>query len=352
MEIVQCGNTLAAQEVAPLVASEGLERRLILGTDMPSGTGVIPLGMLRTISWVAALGGIVPERAVAMATGNTARLHHLNRGRVALGPEADLAIIDAPIGSSASTALQTLATGDTPAVSAVIVDGIVKVGTSRNTPPGQRPVLVPGVCRPRALEGVRRDNVRSGDPQGLRGVRGGSARGRTSGRTAAEAGRGGGGDRQPVRRADLSTSLDLLIGFGEELGDLLTRRAVALLEGEPAESFGKAAIVGLAGELEHAAALLHPKFGAPMRAALGGGAAIIPSAKKMGGPGDAIDVPLHYKDAAFVRSHFDAIEVRVARRAARRRDRGDSRSLSAAVGPSLEIGGLRREEAVGTDGLR
>ena len=81
--------------------------------------------------------------------------------------------------------------------------------------------------------------------------------------------------------------------------------------GTPAESFGKAAIVGLAGELEHAAALLHPKFGAPMRAALGGGAAIIPSAKKMGGPGDAIDVPLHYKDAAFVRSHFDAIEVRV-----------------------------------------
>lgn len=75
--------------------------------------------------------------------------------------------------------------------------------------------------------------------------------------------------------------LDLLIGFGEELGDLLTRRAIALLEGEPAESFGKAAIVGLAGELEHAAALLHPKFGAPMRAALGGGAAIIPSAKKM-----------------------------------------------------------------------
>src|SRR5436309_2855392 len=82
--------------------------------------------------------------------------------------------------------------------------------------------------------------------------------------------------------------LGLLIGFGEELGDILTRRAVALL-GDAAESFGKAAIVGLAGELEHAAAILHPKFGAPMRAALGGGAAIIPSTKKMGGPGDAID---------------------------------------------------------------
>ena len=144
VEIVQCGNTLAAQEVARLVAGEGLERRLILGTDMPSGTGVIPLGMLRTISWVAALGGIAPERAVAMATGNTALLHRLNRGVIAAGREADLVIIDAPIGSAASTALQTLATGDTPAVSAVIVDGVVRVGTSRNTPPGQRKVVVPG----------------------------------------------------------------------------------------------------------------------------------------------------------------------------------------------------------------
>jgi hypothetical protein len=145
--------------------------------------------------------------------------------------------------------------------------------------------------------------------------------------------------------------LDLLIGFGEELGDLLTCRAVALLEGEAAESFGKAAIVGLAGELEHAAALLHPKFGAPMRAALGGGAAIIPSAKKMGGPGDAIDVPLHYKDAAFVRSHFDAIEVRVP--AAPRDDEiVVVAALSCGGRPFARVGGLRREEAVGLDGLR
>jgi hypothetical protein len=144
--------------------------------------------------------------------------------------------------------------------------------------------------------------------------------------------------------------LDLLIGIGEELGDVLTRRAVALLD-EPAESFGKAAIVGLAGELEHAAALLHPKFGAPMRAALGGGAAIIPSAKKVGGPGDAIDVPLHYKDAAFVRSHFDAMEVRVP--AAPRDDEiVVVAALSCGGRPFARVGGLRREEAVGVDGLR
>ena len=124
--------------------AKGLERRLILGTDMPSGTGVIPLGMLRTISWVAALGGIAPERAVAMATGNTARLHRLNRGLVAPGREADLVIIDAPIGSAATYGLETLATGDTPAVSAVIVDGaskreraaIRRRGNARSSYPG------------------------------------------------------------------------------------------------------------------------------------------------------------------------------------------------------------------------
>jgi enamidase len=144
VEIVQCGNTLAAQEVAQLVAGKGMERRLILGTDMPSGTGVIPLGMLRTIAWVSSLGGIPPEQAVAMATGNTARLHGLNRGVIAPGREADLVVVDAPIGSAASTALETLATGDTPAVAAVVVDGVIKAGTSRNTPPAQRKVTAPG----------------------------------------------------------------------------------------------------------------------------------------------------------------------------------------------------------------
>jgi enamidase len=144
VEIVQCGNTLAAQETARLVAENGLERRLILGTDMPSGTGVIPLGMLRTIAWVASLGGIPPARAVALATGNTARLHRFNRGVIAPGREADLVILDAPIGSAASDALETLATGDTPAVAAVVIDGAVRVGVSRNTPPAQRRVVVPG----------------------------------------------------------------------------------------------------------------------------------------------------------------------------------------------------------------
>jgi len=144
-----------------------------------------------------------------------------------------------------------------------------------------------------------------------------------------------------------------LIEIGAELGDLLTRRCLAALgiEGPRAESFGKAAIVGENGELEHAAALLHPKMGGPVRAALGKGAALIPSAKKMGGLGTAIDVPLGHKDAAFVRSHFDAIEARVPDA-----PRADEIVVAIAITdsgrPLARIGGLAKHEIKGEDGLR
>ena len=107
--------------------------------------------------------------------------------------------------------------------------------------------------------------------------------------------------------------LEELVAIGEMLGGLLGERAVRALGIAPGavESYGKAAIVGEDGELEHAAAILHPKLGAPFRVAVEKGAALIPSAKKRGGMGAAIDVPLGHKDAAFVRSHFDAMEVRV-----------------------------------------
>ena len=107
--------------------------------------------------------------------------------------------------------------------------------------------------------------------------------------------------------------LSELSEIGEELGGLLGERCVQALGIAPhqAESYGKAAIVGEAGELEHAAAILHPKLGAPLRKAVEKGAALVPSAKKMGTLGSAVDVPLGHKDAAYVRSHFDAIEARV-----------------------------------------
>jgi len=144
-----------------------------------------------------------------------------------------------------------------------------------------------------------------------------------------------------------------LMDIGEELGELLTRRCVAALgiDGAKAESYGKAAIVGEQGELEHAAAILHPQMGKPVRAVLTKGAALIPSAKKQGGPGTSIDVPLGHKDAAFVRSHFDAIEVRIA-------DAPRANEILVAIAvtdsgrPLPRIGGLQKQEIKGEDGLR
>jgi hypothetical protein len=144
-----------------------------------------------------------------------------------------------------------------------------------------------------------------------------------------------------------------LIDIGEELGGLLAKRAVAALgiEGGKAESYGKAAIVGEGGELEHAAAILHPKMGKPVREALVKGAALIPSAKKMGAMGTPIDVPLGHKDAAFVRTHFDGMEVRLADA-----PRADEILVAIVITdsgrPLPRVGGLQKHEIKGEDGLR
>lgn len=148
-------------------------------------------------------------------------------------------------------------------------------------------------------------------------------------------------------------NLDELIAIGEQLGGLLGERCVQALGIAPgqAQSYGKAAIVGEAGELEHAAAILHPKLGAPLRKAVEKGAALVPSAKKQGGVGTAVDVPLGHKDAAFVRSHFDAIEARIG-------DAPRANEIVVAVAvtdsgrPLPRIGGLQVGEIKGEDGLR
>lgn len=144
-----------------------------------------------------------------------------------------------------------------------------------------------------------------------------------------------------------------LMEIGEELGALLTERAVAALgvPGASVESYGKAAAVGENGELEHAAALLHPKLGAPVRKALGKGAALIPSSKKRGGVGVPLDIPLGHKDAAFVRSHFDGMEIRVA-------DAPRANEIIVAIAvtdsgrPLARVGGLTKDQIKGEDGLR
>jgi hypothetical protein len=149
--------------------------------------------------------------------------------------------------------------------------------------------------------------------------------------------------------ADLTELMDI----GEELGDLLAQRAVAALgiDGPKAESYGKAAAVGENGELEHAAAILHPKLGAPVRKVLGKGAALIPSSKKRGGLGVPLDIPLGHKDAAFVRSHFDGMEVRI-------NDAPRANEIMVAVAvtdsgrPLPRVGGLTKDQIKGEDGLR
>jgi Amino acid synthesis len=144
-----------------------------------------------------------------------------------------------------------------------------------------------------------------------------------------------------------------LMNIGEELGELLTQRAVTALgiAGTAAESYGKAAAVGENGELEHAAAILHPKLGTPVRRVLGRGASLIPSSKKRGGMGVPLDIPLGHKDAAFVRSHFDGMEVRL-------NDAPRANEIMVAIAvtdsgrPLPRVGGLTKEQIKGEDGLR
>jgi hypothetical protein len=144
-----------------------------------------------------------------------------------------------------------------------------------------------------------------------------------------------------------------LMDIGAELGDLLGNRARQALGigPEQCESYGKAAIVGLDGELEHAGAVLHPKLGKPFREALGRGLALIPSVKKRGPAGSTIDVPLNHKDAAFVRSHFDGMTIAV-----EDAPRADELLIALVVTdsgrPLPRIGGLTKQEAKFEDGLR
>lgn len=175
----------------------------------------------------------------------------------------------------------------------------------------------------------------------------------------------GGKTLQPTRKAaaiaviknpfsgKYEEDLTPLAEIGQKLGTMLGKKAVQALgiKPEEAHSYGKGAIVGEGGELEHAAAILHPSLGKPFRAELNGGKSIIPSAKKLGGVGTGLDVPVHYKDAAYVRSHYDAMEVRVP-------DAPKADEILVALivtdsgRPSPRIGGLQISEVTGEDGLR
>ena len=142
LEIVQCGNPKIADQTVRKLNELGQLHRIICGNDAPSGTGVIPLGILRTIVQIASMSEVPAAVAIAMATGNTALAYGLNTGMIAPGKEADLAIIDAPLGSIGKNALEAIEAGDLPGVAMVLIDGEIKVNKSRNTPPAAGKVTV------------------------------------------------------------------------------------------------------------------------------------------------------------------------------------------------------------------
>ena len=145
IEIVHCGNGRAALHAIGLARRPARSDRVILGNDAPSGTGVVPLGILRTMAHLASLGGIAPEVAVAWPPATPRGSTGSRPGRSRSGREADIALVDAPQGSAADSALGALAIGDLPGVAMILIDGKPVVGRSRNTPPaGRAPEVVKG----------------------------------------------------------------------------------------------------------------------------------------------------------------------------------------------------------------
>jgi enamidase len=135
LEIAHCGNSKMIVDVMKMVKEVKAYPRIIIGNDAPSGTGVIPLGILRVINFLASLCNVKAEEAIAMATGNTAKVYRLNRGTIEVGKEADLVVMDAPLGSVGKDALSAIEVGDIPGIAGVLIDGVMKIGVSRNTPP-------------------------------------------------------------------------------------------------------------------------------------------------------------------------------------------------------------------------
>ncbi len=138
IELVHCGNMLSAFAIGKFLKETKRLSRLILGNDAPSGTGVIPLGIWRMITFLSGMCAIPGEIAVCFATGNTKKVFGLDHGIVKVGEPADLQLIDAPMGSEGQNAKEAIEKGDIPGIGMVMIDGVVKVQISRNTPPPTR----------------------------------------------------------------------------------------------------------------------------------------------------------------------------------------------------------------------
>lgn len=145
LEIVHNGNERAALFTLRTAREMGELSRVILGTDAPAGSGVQPLGILRMVSMLSALGELPAEEAFCLATGNTARMRKLDTGLIEPGMAADFVFLDKAQHSAGETLLESVRLGDLPGIGMVVIDGIVRCARSRNTPPAARiPVLLRG----------------------------------------------------------------------------------------------------------------------------------------------------------------------------------------------------------------
>lgn len=142
VEVVQCGNYKVMKHTANKLKSMNQLDRMLIGNDSPSGSGIIPLGILRTIAYIASETDVKPEEALCFATGNTARVYDLNVGRIEEGKAADFVFMDAPLGSIGKDSLEALEAGDIPGVSMAVIDGKVMFTKSKNTPPATNAAVI------------------------------------------------------------------------------------------------------------------------------------------------------------------------------------------------------------------
>jgi len=138
LQLAQAGNLRSSLFILGLAQELGAMERVLIGSDTPTGTGVMPLGVVKTVTELASLGGIPPATALCLATGNNAKAWELNSGIISPGKDADLLIADAPHGSTRNDLFSAMSNGDVPGIGVVIIDGVIRVVRSRNTPPPQR----------------------------------------------------------------------------------------------------------------------------------------------------------------------------------------------------------------------
>lgn len=138
LQICQAGNIRSAVKIIELACEHNQLERILIASDTPSGTGVMPMATIKSVVEMAALGGLRAPQAWALASGNVADVLETNTGRIEVGHDADLVVIDAPLGCSQKDALGAIENGDIPGISCVVIDGKIRAMKSRNTPASTR----------------------------------------------------------------------------------------------------------------------------------------------------------------------------------------------------------------------